>query len=99
MRKELLKGLTEVQVKKVQECKNADEILALAKAEGIQLTDEQLSVISGGACLLNSEKCAQCGGKPGAGGYDKKKKMHYNWCRSCGYQWYEDGTPKLDITN
>ena len=93
MRDELLKGLTEEQVKKVQECKNADEILALAKAEGIQLTDEQLSAISGGACLLNSEKCAQCGG------YDKKKKMHYNWCRSCGYQWYEDGTPKLDITN
>ena len=29
MRKELLKGLTEEQIKKVHECKNADEILVL----------------------------------------------------------------------
>ena len=35
MREELLKGLTEEQIKKVHECKNADEILALAKAEGL----------------------------------------------------------------
>ena len=96
MRKELLKGLTEEQVKKVQECKNSDEILALAKAEGVQLTDEQLSAISGGGCIMSYHKCPQCGGKPGIGGYDKKKKMHYNWCQSCCFQWYEDGTPKFD---
>ena len=40
MRKELLKGLTEEQIKKVEACKNAEEILALAKAEGVQLSDE-----------------------------------------------------------
>jgi len=40
MRKELLKGLSEEQIKKVEDCKSADEILNLAKAEGMELTDE-----------------------------------------------------------
>ncbi len=50
MRKELLKGLTEEQIKKVETCKSSEEILALAKAEGVQLSDEQLEAVSGGAC-------------------------------------------------
>ena len=50
MRKELLKGLTEEQIKKVEACKSSEEILALAKAEGVQLSDEQLEAVSGGAC-------------------------------------------------
>ena len=48
MKKELLKGLTEEQIKKVEACKNAEEILALAKAEGVQLSEEQLAAVSGG---------------------------------------------------
>ena len=48
MRKELLKGLSEEQIKKVEACKNAEEILALAKAEGVQLSEEQLAAVSGG---------------------------------------------------
>ena len=50
MRKELLKGLTEEQIKKVEECKSSEEILALAKSEGVQLSDEQLEAVSGGTC-------------------------------------------------
>ncbi len=50
MRKELLKGLTEEQIKKVEACKSSEEILALAKSEGVQLSDEQLEAVSGGAC-------------------------------------------------
>jgi bacteriocin-like protein len=50
MKKELLKGLTEEQIAKVKECKNQEELLKLAKAEGIELNDEQLAAISGGAC-------------------------------------------------
>ena len=38
MRKELLKGLSEEQIKKVESCKNSEEILNLARAEGIELT-------------------------------------------------------------
>ena len=48
MREELLKGLTEEQIKKVKACKNAEEILALAKVEGVTLSEEQLEAVSGG---------------------------------------------------
>ena len=33
---------------KVANCKTADDLLNLAKTEGIELTDEQLDAISGG---------------------------------------------------
>ncbi len=45
MREELLKGLTEEQISKVKECKSHEELLVLAKQEGIELTDEQLEAI------------------------------------------------------
>ena len=40
MRNELLKGLSEEQIKKVEACKSSEEILDLAKAEGVQLSEE-----------------------------------------------------------
>ena len=56
MNKELLKGLTEEQIAKVKACSNHEELLALAKKEGIELTDEQLNTISGGgACSVISD--------------------------------------------
>ena len=39
MKEELLKGLTEEQIKKIKEYKNTEEVLALAKKEGIELTE------------------------------------------------------------
>ena len=62
MRKELLKGLTEEQIKKVEACKSSEEILNLAKAEGMELTDEQLEAVSGGGCFVTI-KCDKCGSK------------------------------------
>ena len=50
LREELFRGLTEQQISKVKSCKNPSEILALAKEEGVDLTDEQLKAINGGAC-------------------------------------------------
>ena len=55
MRKELLKGLSEEQIKKIEACKSSEEMLNLAKAEGIELTDEQLEAVSGG-CAVKSRK-------------------------------------------
>ena len=63
MRKELLKGLTEEQIKKVEACKSSEEILALAKEEGVTLTDEQLEAVSGGGCIMSTVKCDKCGSK------------------------------------
>ena len=62
MRKELLQGLTEEQIEKIKACKNSDELLALAKAEGIELTDEQLEVVSGGGLFCaTTPLCPRCG--------------------------------------
>ena len=70
MREDLLKGLTKEQIAKVKACKNSEELLALAKEEGIELTDEQLKAISGGgACSvvsdigdrINPYDCPKCG--------------------------------------
>ena len=40
--------LTEEQKAKVMACKTAEELVALAKAEGVELSEEQLDAIAGG---------------------------------------------------
>ena len=40
--------LTDEQKAKVKECETADELIALAEAEGMELSDEQLESIAGG---------------------------------------------------
>ena len=55
MKEELLKGFTEEQIAKIKACKNQEELLTLAKEEGIELTDEQLEAISGGFCSSAEE--------------------------------------------
>ena len=61
MKEELLKGLSEEQVAKLKECKNQEEILQLAKEQGVELTNEQLEAVSGGG--LCAPKCPNCGTK------------------------------------
>ena len=62
MKEELYKGLTEEQIAKVKACKNQEEILAIAKQEGIELTEEQLEAVSGGNCVPTLKGCPKCGG-------------------------------------
>ena len=93
MKQELLKGLTDEQIARVKACKSHEELLALAKEEGAELTDEQLNTISGG-CLFSStgNDCPQCGA-----GYDDimfwserdangHETVHYE-CKKCQCQW------------
>ena len=54
-KEKLLKGLTEEQISKVKACKTQEELLALAKQEGVELSEEQLSAVSGGACTTEDE--------------------------------------------
>ena len=96
MKEELLKGLTEEQIAKVRACESQDELLALAKKEGVELTEEQLNSVSGGACVdpegkKTTKACPQCHAAttgtyvettPGDG------KYHFV-CLSCGYEWFE----------
>ena len=94
MRKELLKGLSEEQIKKVEACKSPEEILNLAKAEGIELTDEQLEAVSGGG-YLGTLKCKKCGSKNihersqyYPGGYGSPgRTVYFYTCRECDYEW------------
>ena len=53
MKKELLKGLTEEQIKMIKDFDNVNDLIQLAKDEGVELTEEQLNAISGGCS--NSE--------------------------------------------
>ncbi len=90
MREDLLKGLSDEQIARVKECKNSEELLALAKDEGVELTNEQLTAISGGgACsvisdvgdYINPSDCPKCGAN------DPKKDGNIRICKKCGYQW------------
>ena len=46
--KEMFDGLSDEMKAKVTECKTSEDLIALAKTEGVELTDEQLDAISGG---------------------------------------------------
>ena len=62
IKQELLKGLTKEQIAKVKATKSHEELYALAKAEGIELTSEQLEAIRGGGiCSAGYEvTCPKC---------------------------------------
>ncbi len=87
MKEELLKGLSKEQIAKVKACKNQDELLKLAKEEGVELTSEQMEAVRGGGCL-SSFKCPVCGS------HDYKKLANYQisgcstyHCNECGHEW------------
>ena len=90
MNKELLKGLTEEQIAKVKACKNSDELLTLAKAEGIELT----VINGGGACtvasnvgdFINPFDCPECGCNDVKA---VKGKGNLFQCQGCGFKWRE----------
>jgi hypothetical protein len=42
MKKELLEGLSKEQITKINDCKSNEELLALAKEEGVELSSDQL---------------------------------------------------------
>jgi len=95
MKKELLKGLTDEQIEKVRAAGDVEELLSLAKKEGVELTDEQLEAVSGGFCTV-FPKCPKCGSKdqkvwfedtPGYG--DDVQDCHRK-CKKCGYEWIDN---------
>lgn len=96
MKQDLLKGLTKEQIAKAKACKNHDELLELAKKEGVELTDEQLEVISGGgACSaissfgdkINPWDCPKCGANRPV------KDGNKYTCEKCGYTWTDNSSP------
>lgn len=93
MREELLKGLTKEQIEKASKCRSQEELIAIARQEGVELTDEQLAAINGGCVgpVAREGVCPTCGAHvtgeflettPGDG------KYHFI-CTSCGHDWFE----------
>ncbi len=84
MNKKLLEGLTEEQIAKVKECGNSNELLELAKKEGLELTSEQLEAVNGGACS-NTDNCPPCRycGSSNVKLYKPDAKFKFK-CNDCG---------------
>ena len=92
MKEELLKGLTEEQIAKAKTCKSQEEMLTLAKEEGVELNEEQLEAVNGGGCFdvpdifcprCHKESCQPISG--GCTGYDRRTFK----CNSCGHVFKE----------
>ena len=93
MKKDLLKGLTEEQIAKVRACKDHDALMSLAKEEGIELTEEQLAVVSGGGiCSTKKFTCPKCGSKNVKTKYNENSinTWYGNDCKDCGFHWNVD---------
>lgn len=54
-REELFRGYSDEQIKRAKACRTTDELLELARAEGVQLTEDQLGAISGGGCSTDDD--------------------------------------------
>ena len=84
MKEELLKGLTKEQIAKIKACKNQEEMLKVAKEEGVELTNNQLEAISGG-CGTHTMPCPGCGSRTYTI-HENVPGTNYCWgvCNSCG---------------
>ena len=94
MKEELLKGLTNEQINRVKSCKSNNELLSLAKQEGIELSNEQLEDVSGGGCGTTwVRKCPKCGSTEFDSKIIKSSMVGdcgtgYK-CRKCHHYWTE----------
>jgi hypothetical protein len=98
MREDLLKGLSEEQIAKIKACKTTEEMLAVAKEEGVELTDDQLEAVSGGACTETvtpgqgygtQAKCPKCNRLGWCEMLKRKGGTHkYLKCPSCGAEFW-----------
>ena len=82
MKRNLLKGLSKEQIAKVKACKSSDEVLALAKNEGIELSEEQLAAVSGG-CGTYTVRCPKCGSNIIVEDCVGPKEYY---CNNCGHE-------------
>ena len=97
MDKKLLEGLTEEQIAKIKDCKSQEEMLKLAKEEGIELSEEQLEAVSGGGGCSDTLKCPTCGSTNLKFEYTRVGpvfKDTYYTCNDCHEHFYRRGSKK-----
>ena len=92
MRAELLKGLTKGQVAKAKACKSQEELLALAKEEGIELSDEQLEAVNGGFCDSSPKiyPCPVCKSKAAVHVIQEAANYTRYECTNCNITFRDD---------
>ncbi len=74
--------LTDEQRRKFVDAKGPEEILEIAKAEGYELTHEELEAVSGGNFWIDEYYCPECGSHD-VGVF---KNSGTASCYSCGYR-------------
>ena len=78
--------LTEEQKAKISACKGPEDLLALAKEEGVELTEEQLSQVAGG--WETKLTCPKCGSnRVNLTQGDIHSAVMVRDCLECGYRW------------
>lgn len=92
MKQDLLKGLSDEQIARIKKCKNNEEMLKIAKEEGVALTDEQLEAINGG-CSSDAVKCPKCGHDKYETSIVKNSALDIGAstkykCKKCGHTWF-----------
>ena len=94
MRNDLLNGLTEEQIAKVKACKSPDELITLARNEGVELTEEQLAAVSGGGLCRSTPTltCPKCGSSNVKTKYNENSinEWYHSDCLDCGFTWNID---------
>lgn len=78
--------LTLGQQEKLNKCKSAEDILAVAQEEGYQLSNDELSKITSGGWGLRYE-CSQCGSIDISTVHDPLNDNVYCTCKKCGHEW------------
>ena len=73
-----IKDLSPELIEKAKGCESPDELVTLAKTEGVQLTDEELDMISGGSTWYDENVCPVLG--------------KHNWQRTGNQTVSEDGS-------
>lgn len=85
-----IENLSTEQKAKLGECESPEDILAVAKAEGYELNEEELDQIAGGTpvwVITNMHVCKKCRGDLKYLG--KEGKYNQYQCKKCGqlYLW------------
>ena len=81
--------LSQEQISRIQGCKNSEEILKVAKEEGVELNDDQLEAVSGGCGAESGLTCPHCG----ASSYEAinlQGNVETYYCQSCTKTFYRD---------
>ena len=89
----MLRNLSDDQIARARQCRSSEELLSLAKQEGVELTDEQLDAVSGGNCDEGADKtgfmCPSCRSTNTTGFYSEHlfggKGGYYCRCNDCHF--------------